>query len=57
MRQGGAELDVFCLVQIREGFKEFERLHRIAREHKPFPEWAKRWWLEEKLKELMELTK
>src|SRR3990167_1552036 len=39
-------------VRCREGDDAFEEMWDIAGSHKPFPNWSKRWWLNEKLKEL-----
>ena|SRR3990167_2947894 len=39
-------------VRKREGERAFEEMWDIAGSHKPFPNWSKRWWLNEKLKEL-----
>ena len=46
-RMKSADLDIYTLVRLREGNEKFEEMYETARDHKPFPDFSKRWYLEE----------
>jgi len=49
------DLDVYAVVASREGETVFQRLMLVSRAHKPFPDFNKRWYLEQKLTEMESL--
>lgn len=51
----GADLGVYRLVEAREGKGEFKRLYDIAKLHRPFPDFSKRYYLEGIEKFIMDL--
>jgi hypothetical protein len=49
------DLDVYGLVAKREGDETFQRLRQVSRAHAPFPQFTKRWYLEEQIEKFRRL--
>lgn len=50
------DLQIYELVKSREGEPAFFEMFKVSRYHKPFPEFSKRWYLEEIQEQLKKIT-